>query len=411
MDPRNNALDDGATWTDNAGPGRFSGLSSSFPDSLFACSYTTGMAVICTFGCLVAAYLHFLKLKTTRGPPVKPVQSDFTWNLAPALKSYPFKDKEYKLTMGIKSLDPQEWLLLDPSYKKQVAEKIKILTNTHEAYPAEKNLTGLTLFVTKEAIPAIHEFYDIVMRYMSTKYPMHFVKRGSQLHNLITDETVPYSASSSVNAETHLLNLAKIIQEDFIILQKDPTREHEKDGTEYYFKGGVFAFAAGFDPSTRFDTPLSFVHHPIPGYEEKLKLSMNRFFTRIEPSQFVTRSNFSVQTHPLYYVDDSNKGHNLPEDHEQQPIPIEDLDFEREVHYRSERQVLTKLPESKAVVFTIRTYLEPLSVLKNDGPEVCRRLIGAINGLPHDIAAYKRAYEWGPPVKVYLGESIEEECG
>lgn len=370
--------------------------------------WNSTMTAAITLASVLVVFFHFLKAKflDAKSPkvPVKSVAEDFSWDLLPPLKSYPFKNKEYKLTMGIRTVDPQDWLLVDPSYKTQVEEKRKLLTNSHLRYPPEKDLTSLTLFVTKEAVPAIHELYDIVVDYMCRKYPMHFTKKGTFLHNSITNETIPYSASKAINAETHLLNLARTIQEDFIILLKDPSREHEKDGTEYFFKGGVFAFAAGFDPKTRFNTPLSFVHHPIPGYEEKLKLSMNRFFSRIEPGQFVTRSNFSVQTHDLYYVDDANKGHNLPKGYEQKPIPYNELDFDTKVHYRSERQVLTKLPKSKAVVFTIRTFLEPMSALKREGTEVCERLAGAISGFPHDIATYKRAYEWGPAVKQYLQE-------
>lgn len=132
---------------------------------------------------------------------------------------------------------------------------------------------------------------------------------------------------------------------------------------------------------------------------------MNRFFDRIKPGQFVNRNNFSVQTHDKLYVDDSNKGHNLPENYVQKEISFDSLDFETQVHYRSERQTLTKLPESGAVVFTIKTYLLPLPDVKNEGQEVCERLIGAIEGFPDDIAVYKRSKEWGPPVIKYLQQN------
>lgn len=67
-------------------------------------------------------------------------------------------------------------------------------------------------------------------------------------------------------------------------------------------------------------------------------------------------------------------------------MEYESLDFDTQVHYRSERQVLTRLPKSKAIVFTIRTYLLPLAKVKSDGMEVRQRLIGAIKGLPEDIS-------------------------
>lgn len=335
---------------------------------------------------------------------IQSVGPDFVWDKTPGLKSYPFKDAEYKLTMGIRRVDPQDWLLIEPSYKKTIETKTKIVNNSHPSYPPDKDLHGSTVFVTPEVIPAIREFYDIVVNYMCKKYPMYFMKNNGMIHNGITGEEIPVSASDmkDTDAKKYLLDLSKTIEEDFIILLKDPDHQGEED--EYYFKGGIFAFAAGFNPADRFNKPLSFVHHPIPGYESKLKMSMNRFFNRIQKGQFVTRSNFSVQTHDLYYVDDQNKGHNKAKETVIVPLREEDLDF-NQVFYRSERQVLTRLPKSNAVVFSIRTYLEPLSEFKKGGPEVCQRLAGAVEKFPPDIAIYKNSVEWGDAVKSYLRRS------
>ncbi|KAK6203618.1 uncharacterized protein RJT21DRAFT_28703 [Scheffersomyces amazonensis] len=335
---------------------------------------------------------------------IKPVDSDFVWDKQPALKSYPFKNAAYKLTMAIKTLDPQDWLLIEPTYLSRLEVKSKIIHNKHEDYPADKDLRSSTVFVTDEAIPAIRETYNTIVNYMVVKYPMYFQKDGGIIHNLITKKDIP-ATSTGIEPVKCLEYLTETIEEDIIILLTDPTKQNEENGTEYFFKAGVFAFAAGFDPRDRFNRPLTAVHERIPGYEEKMKVSMNRFFQRISPGQFVTRSNFSVQTHNKFYVDDANKGHNLPEDYVQQPIDIKDLDFDTQVHYRSERQVLTRLPETGAVLFTIRTYLTPLSEFKQDGKEVCERLIGAINGFPDDIRRYKAAGEWGPPVIQYLETS------
>ncbi|CAK7903501.1 hypothetical protein CAAN3_06S07030 [[Candida] anglica] len=342
---------------------------------------------------------------------LEPMPADFQWDSIDPIKSYPFKNAAYKLTMGIKSLDVQDWLLIEPTYLDRIEEKTKIVTNNHPDYPKSKDLPQRTVFLTDECIPAVHEFYDVVVNYMCTKYPMYFTKSedGEQLYNSITKEFIP-SDSSKISGDFSttrdlLLKLVRTIEEDFIILLKDPTRENEVDGTEYFFKGGVFAFAAGFNPNDRFNKPLSFIHHPIPGYESKLKVSMNRFFDRILPGQFVTRSNFSMQTHSQFYVDDKNKGHNNAIE-EIVPLKLEDIDFEKEMHYRSERQVLTKLPKTGAVVFTIRTYLQPLSEVKRQGPEVRERLVGAIKGFPEEIALYKRSIEWGPAVIQYLEKDV-----
>lgn len=350
--------------------------------------------------------------KSKEYQPLKPIPvTDFQWDQIEPIKSYPFKNAEYKLTMGIRTLDPQDWLLIEPTYKSRIETKSKILNNNHPDYPSTKDLRSSTLFSTPEAILAIKEFYGIVMNYMCDKYPTCFKIQEDEnlIYNLITNKKYPMPNSiDDVEFDSYQLQefLAENIEEDFIILLKDPTRESEENGgNEYFFKAGVFAFAAGFNPIDRFNTPLSFIHHPIPGYESKLKISMNRFFNRLSPGQFVTRLNFSIQTHNKFYVDDSNKGYHNPKGGDVlELLKFEDLDFENQVHYRSERQVLTKLPKSGAIVFTIRTYLLPLAQIKSEGKEVCDRLIGAIKGFPKDIAHYKRSDEWGEAVIQYLSK-------
>ncbi|KAI3405576.1 hypothetical protein KGF56_001594 [Candida oxycetoniae] len=335
---------------------------------------------------------------------VTPIK-DFEWNRAEPLKSLPFKKGPYKLTMGIKRLDLQDWLLIEPGYLQRLTDKKNIINNSHPDYPQGKDLRGSTFFVTQEAHSAICELYDIVMDYMSTKYPTCFEIDDKRLNvkNLITQKTYPLHSKALNDPVVLQEYLAETIEEDFIILLKDPKRENEENGKEYFFKAGVFAFAAGFNPKERFNKPLTYIHHPVPQYETKLKTSMNRYFSRMVPGQFITRSNWSIQTHNKLYTDDSNKGHNLPKGYTQHAIDYNSVDFSQ-VHYRSERQVLTKLPKTQAIVFTIRTYLLPLAEIKKESREVRERLIGAIEGFTPDISAYKRADEWGSAVCQYLRE-------
>lgn len=340
---------------------------------------------------------------STTKTSVKPVSDDFNWETEKPLKSYPFKDSEYKLTMGIKRIEAQDWLLIENTYLERIEEKTKIVNNSHPDYPPEKNLRKSTVFTSPEGIPAIREFYDIVLGYMSEKYPKYFIKKGDQIWNKITGEGIPASSADVQDPEVLLDALTRTIEEDFIILLPDASKHGEPYGTEYYFKAGVFAFAAGFDPIEKFNQPLTCIHGPIPGYESKLKTSMNRFFDRLKPGEFVSRSNFSIQTHKKMYVDDANKGYHLTQEELDRAIPYEDLDFDNQVHYRSERQVLIKMPKTGANVFTIRTYLHPFSQLKDD-PETAARLSGSLQKFPDDMARYKNIVQPRPAVLRYLSE-------
>lgn len=334
---------------------------------------------------------------------VNPVSPDFKWDQEQPLKSYPFKDKEYKLNMGIRNIDVSEWLLLENTYLKRLEEKTKIITNNHPAYDAHKDLEKSTVLYSPEAEASVREFYDVTVTYMCEKYPMYFKKADGQIKNEITGEFIPERSADIQNPRELLKYLARTIEEDFIILLKDPTRKDQPFGDEYFFKAGIFAFAAGFDPLEKFDQPLTMIHGPIPGYESKLKLSMNRFFDRLKPGDFVSRSNFSIQTHSKLYVDDENKGYHLSKEELEKPIPFEDLDFEKQVHYRSERQVLIKLPKTQATIFTIRTYLHPMSEF-SENMEPAARLRGMLEKFPDEMARYKNITQPRPAVMRYIDE-------
>lgn len=342
------------------------------------------------------------QLSEIRANPVSP---DFKWDEEQPAKSYPFKDKEYKLTMGIRNFDADDWLLIEDTYLDRIEEKTKIITNSHPKYPAYRDLESSTVFTSKIAEPAIRELYDVIIQYMCDKYPMYFKVSddGTKVHNGITNEDVPAKANDT-DVKKLMYYLVRTIEEDFIVMMPDPSLDEPEYGLEYYFKGGVFAFAAGFDPKEKINKPLTSIHEPIPGYQSKLRLSMNRYFEKLQPCKFVGRANFSVQAHDKFFVDDDNKGYHLTEEEVRRAVPFEELDFDHQVHYRSERQMLTRLPKTGAILFTIRTYLHPFSDFKRQPVEVSKRFLGALQKFPDDMAVYKGLTRLGPAAIRYLDE-------
>lgn len=55
---------------------------------------------------------------------------------------------------------------------------------------------------------------------------------------------------------------------------------------------------------------------------------------------------------------------------------------------RCERQVFIRLPKTKLIVMTIRTYLTPIDKIKQEGN--AKELIRGIDSLPEDLAFYKK---------------------
>lgn len=108
--------------------------------------------------------------------------------------------------------------------------------------------------------------------------------------------------------------------------------------------------------------PLSAIHQPVPGFREKLGEQVARFFDHLLPAYPVWRGNWSV-------VDSAEL--------------LQRGDVEKEtpggLHLRIERQSLRRLPDTGAVVFSIRVMINPLSDLLE--------VPGAVAGLRDAVAA------------------------
>ena len=143
---------------------------------------------------------------------------------------------------------------------------------------------------TPRAEPAIRELYEYLAGfYLPKRYPTLFRTRvdGGEavLENLASAETYPQRAPSATDAT--MQRLGTLVDEDFIFLMPPP------DGTrgEYTIQGWVVCFTSGFDLPPLLEKPLSFVHAPVPGYEEKLGLSMTRWFDRLAVGRLTRRYN------------------------------------------------------------------------------------------------------------------------
>lgn len=84
----------------------------------------------------------------------------------------------------------------------------------------------------------------------------------------------------------------------------------------------------------------------------------------------------------------------------QEPPKVEDI------RIRHERQTLRRLPKSRAILFTVRTYLLPLGELAEE-PESIRNLLGAIQEMHPDMARYKGRQVWGQVVEDWCKSQLD----
>src|SRR5258708_13641341 len=121
------------------------------------------------------------------------------------------------------------------------------------------------------------------------------------------------------------------------------------------------------------------IHHAGPGYEDKLAHPADRYNLGLKAQKPSWRSNWSIVDAPDLYLKQRRfkQGQNSE---------ITADNAGRKLWIRSERQSLRRLPRSGDVLFTIRTYIRPLSVLESL-PSVARGLAHPLDKLPPHMPA------------------------
>jgi hypothetical protein len=258
--------------------------------------------------------------------------------------------------------------------------------------------------------PAVYELYTYLFgTYLPGRYPTMFkLERADYetgkitfLHNNITSELFPVRPSPTKPTSFWLELLGRTIDEDFLLLLPSKTADEKEGGdTSYVLEAYITCFPSGFNPREKLGKKLRDIHGPVPGYQEKIAGSMDRFFDKIEVGKYVKRVNWSVTTGANLYAAD---GATHAYDGDRGSIKQEEVDVEK-TFLRTERQTLHRLPKSKALVFAFKTYTYPIAQIKEEGngEALAEAIDGLKGGNVPGMHFYKRGAVWGESVKKFL---------
>jgi dimethylamine monooxygenase subunit A len=176
-----------------------------------------------------------------------------------------------------------------------------------------------------------------------------------------------------------------LVQEDLCLLQSE--------GGPYCLTAASLCAPSVWRLSEKLGLPLTGIHAPVPGYAEILGARVDRIFANLKPDMPVWRLNWSLMTEETLF---------LPSAHDRSPGRLTGLTAEtagERLFLRVERQTLRRLPETGAILFTIRTFIDPLACL-GPFPELREGLKQAILGFGEAKSAYKAI---GPIREAVLG--------
>ncbi|MEQ8395117.1 DUF3445 domain-containing protein [Thalassobaculum sp.] len=271
----------------------------------------------------------------------------------------PYDKGRFQLTLGIRAIDPAEWIEFDSHYTAHLAEKRRLLAER----PTE------VFGATDGSLPAQTECLDMLLESLERTRPDMVELGGRTVHVVATGDRYEREAFAA-----RPLDLAgRLVQEDLCLMAPH-------DGT-YRLIAASLCFPSRWRLADKLGRPMVEIHQPVPGFNDKLARPVDRFFDRIEAGQVYMRLNWSVMDDPALFQ---------PTGHGQSGInnAITAANAGDMLWLRVERQTFRRLPKSNALVFGIKTIVDPLSSLVGR-PEVARGLNEAITDMPADTRRYK----------------------
>lgn len=239
----------------------------------------------------------------------------------------PWMDPRTARLPGILPVEGDDWLRRDEAFAAQMAERDRLLAERRAAVYADTPGVG----------PAASELLVKVLAWCAGQ--PGYRREGGRVCR-------PDGVWVALDQEPPLVTAGRLVQEDLCIL--------EKQGAEHVLTGAVLCFPASWTLAEKIGRPLLAIHIPVAQYTEDMARRVQRLFDAIRPEQPLWRAN------ALTYADPTL--HQPRTEGDRRPRPAS-----AERHFmRSERQCLIRLPQTQAVVFTIHTYVVPLSALTED---------------------------------------------
>lgn len=240
----------------------------------------------------------------------------------------PWAEERTRRLPGLNPIAPGEWLLVDDAYGAQMAYR--------EALLADR--PGAVLALDLEARPAAEELLQAVLDDIENKPGFAF--DGNKV-------TCPDGRVVTIDRAAPLATCGRLVQEDLVIL------EPRSGSDEHVLTAAMLCFPASWTLAEKFLKPLTAIHIPVPSYTEDLARRVQRLFDGLQPGRPIWRANNLFYGNP-----DLHQPKREDEPHDRGEGMARWL--------RVERQGLLRLPVSRAVVFSIHTYVLPYATLSEE---------------------------------------------
>jgi hypothetical protein len=249
--------------------------------------------------------------------------------MTPILESHlpfcPWMDARSARLPGVMPMESDDWLRVDDAFAGQMAERDRLFVSVPDTVHA----------LLEQGRPAADELYATILDRL-THNPGYRFGTAMVLR--------PDGVEVPLDPDQPLLTLGRLVQEDLCLM--------ERFGDEHLLTGAALCFPASWSLAEKIGRPLTGIHTPVPSYDADIARRVQRMFDAIRVDQPLWRAN------ALVYVD--------PTLHQPRREADPRTDRRGGTYVRSERHCFLRLPHTRAVVFSIHTYVVRIETLSDD---------------------------------------------
>jgi dimethylamine monooxygenase subunit A len=311
------------------------------------------------------------------------------------LPYFPFEADEFALTMNARALAVDRLIEVEPDrYRAELAEKAAILASDRRYYFQAPPGTE----------PPAWEAIELLLPNMARHYPQYFTLRADGDRRTWTNRLLGTEVAFTLGDPTGLplppLDwLGRQVQEDLLLLAGDAP------GTPLV--AGHLCFAAGWSLDEKVGKSFLAIHDPVPLFAERIGRSSDLLMQRLKAGHPTGRVGWSIVRDPAL-----NHAPILAGRWRDAAPTIDATNAGERTFLRLERQTFSRLPRTRAILFTIHTYVAPLAaVIAEDAPARARRLASVLRTAPPEFLRYKGIDRFCGPLVAYLEARARESAG
>lgn len=280
----------------------------------------------------------------------------------------PYARGSRPFSIGLKPLDPATMFEPDDNLARDLADKDRLFSERRDIVWRELPESRA---IQEEALATIAD---------------HLPKTFPEIYRRTeTGMEIAGARPVAFGTEPPLLTAARMVQEDLLVLAGE--------GRKHRLIAASVCFPSSWSLVDKFGGDLDDVHAAVPGYESDLAVRMGRIFDNLRVGIPVWRLNWSLYPDAILHHPQSK----------QRPRDWFGAGGEG-AFVRVERQTLSRLPETGAILFTVKILVDPVSAMRThpEGRELAAGLAAQIRGLNADQRSYKALSEHAEEIATFL---------